>query len=54
MKKYIVACTMIHNASIELEANDEEQALELAQNKIDFGEVNWIFGEKTIDYVEEE
>ena len=54
MKKYIVTCTMIHNATIEVEANDKEQAFELAQNKLDSDEVNWIFGEKTIDYVERE
>lgn len=51
MKKYIVTFTMIHNASIEIEAENEEQALDIAQENID--NVNWIFGEKTIDYVEE-
>lgn len=52
MKKYIVTCTRIYNGSIEVEAESEEQALEIAK-EYQSEQINWSFGEETVDYAEE-
>lgn len=49
--KYIVTCTCIYNGFIEVDANDQKEAVSMAQERLD--EVNWVFGEQTADYAEE-
>lgn len=51
MKKYIVTCTKIYNGTIEVEAENKEEALEIADENLD--DVDWVFGEATADYAEE-
>jgi hypothetical protein len=40
----------MYNGTIEVEAESEEQALDIAQENID--NVNWELGEKTADFAE--
>lgn len=61
-KKYGITCTMIYNGYMEIEANNEEEALELAQASLcnengddfpddgRFGLADFSFGEATADY----
>lgn len=51
MEKYIVTCTKIYNGTIEVEAENKEEALEIADENLD--DVDWVFGEATADYAEE-
>ena len=51
MKKYIVTCTKIYNGTIEVEAENKEEALEIADENLD--DADWVFGEATADYAEE-
>ena len=58
-KKYGVTCTLIYNGFIEVEAENEDEAFELANEKIANdgypGKINddFDFGEVTADYVDE-
>ena len=49
--KYVVTCTCIYNGFIEVDANDREEAVRMARERLD--EVDWVFGEQTVDYAEE-
>lgn len=51
MKKYIVNCTRIYNGTIEVEADSKDDAIAIAQERID--EVCWEYGESTADYADE-
>ena len=53
MKKYYVYCTKIYNGCVEVEANDRDEAVELAREEIENGNVSWEFGEETADFAEE-
>ena len=64
-KKYGITCTMIYNGYMEIEANSEEEALDLAQESLchengddfpddsRFGLADFSFGEATADYADE-
>lgn len=62
--KYYVECTMIYNGKMEVEANNAEEALRIAQENLSgeiaddfpdsgrFGKAEFDFGEATADYAE--
>lgn len=54
MGKFNVTLTLIHNASVEIEATNEEEARQLVHNDLDKYAPDSIFsrGEKTVDYAE--
>lgn len=64
-KKYEITCTMIYNGYMEIEANSEKEALQLAQESLchengddfpddgRFGLAQFSFGEATADYADE-
>lgn len=52
--KYIVYCTKIYNGSVEVDADCKEDALDIAEQSINDGKVEWEFGEATADYAEED
>ena len=54
-KRFNVVCTMIHNGNIEVQAESEEDALNIVNRmlSIDKSCANWVFGEITADYIEE-
>ena len=52
--KYNVCCTKIYNGSVEVEAENYSEAIELARMLIDKDKVDWEFGEATADYAEEQ
>jgi len=51
--KYQVVCTKIYNGTIEVEADNKEEALAVAQDRLSELDENdeWVFGEATADYV---
>lgn len=51
MKKFEVTCTRIYNGSIMVEAESADEAVSIAQEKLD--DVDWQFGEQTADYADE-
>ncbi|MBR3398579.1 MAG: hypothetical protein IKH08_02240 [Prevotella sp.] len=48
--KFGVTCTRIYNGWLEVEAASEEEAVSMAQERMD--EVDWDFGEQTADYAD--
>lgn len=56
MRKFVVNCTKIYNGSMEVEANNETEAVQLAQEKLNNNVncIDWEFGEGTADYVDYE
>lgn len=52
--KYEVTCTMIHNATLIVDADSKTGAVKKAQeilnNDVDDTNVDWEFGESTADY----
>lgn len=65
MAKFGITCTMIFNGYMEVEAENKEKALELAQDNLrhelgddfpddgKFGLADFSFGEATADYADE-
>ena len=65
MAKYLVSCTVIYNGTIEVEANDEQQAIDKVDNmlcgenldgfpdEVTVCDGNFVFGEATADYADE-
>ena len=55
--EYEVTCTMIHNATLIVDADSKEDAVKKAQeilnNDADNTNVDWEFGESTADYAKE-
>ena len=52
MAKFIVYCTQIYNGTIEVEAENEDEAVRIVQQeKLD--EVDFDFGEATADFADE-
>ena len=51
MKTFLVTCTQIHNASLEVVAETKEEAMQYEEEHLD--SLNWEFGERTVDYAEE-
>ena len=53
--EYQVICTKVYNGTMFVEAESEEEALEIAQNNLeeDTESADWSFGEATADYVED-
>lgn len=49
--KYQVTCTRIYNGTLEVEAESADEAVSIAQERLD--EVDWQYGESTADYAEE-
>lgn len=47
---YEVICTRIYNGRIEVEAESADAAMDYAKEHR--GEIDWNFGEETIDYAE--
>lgn len=56
MRKFIVNCTKIYNGSMKVEANNETEAIQIAQEKLnnDVNCIDWELGEGTADYVDTE
>jgi hypothetical protein len=50
MAKFNVYCTQYLNATIEVDAENEDQAMELAKEKLDGAD--WNHNDTTIDYAE--
>ena len=50
MAKYYVYCTQYLNATIEVDAENEDQAKELAKDKL--VDANWFHNDTTIDSAE--
>lgn len=65
MSKFLVECTVIYNGSIEVEANDKQEALELVDemlsgenldgfpDEVTVCDGRFCFGEATADYADE-
>lgn len=66
MKKFNVTCTIIYNGSVEVEAENEEEAIRKVQDGLcstngkddfpsggTFGGVDFTWGEATADYADE-
>jgi hypothetical protein len=55
-KVFIVTCTKIYNAEMEVVADSKDEAVNWAQNHINIlDEQNrWFFGEATADYADEQ
>ena len=53
-QKFEVNLTMIYNASVQIEAENEVEAIEIVHNNMDELVPNskFQFGEKTVDYAE--
>jgi hypothetical protein len=51
MRKFLVTCTKIYNGTMFVDAENNEEALEIAQNKLNENVdcINWDFGEATAD-----
>ena len=47
----MVTCTQIHNGHLKVQAENADEALAIARERLD--EVEWNFGEQTADYAEE-
>ena len=56
MTKFLVTCTKIYNGTMFVDAENNEEALEIAQNKLNENVdcINWDFGEATADIAEED
>ena len=56
MTKFLVTCTKIYNGTMFVDAENNEEALEIAQNKLNENVdcINWDFGEATADIADEE
>lgn len=50
--KYIVHCTQIYNGTITVDAESEQEAMQKAGEMTD--EVNFSYGETTVDYAEKD
>jgi len=56
MTKFLVTCTKIYNGTMFVDAENNEEALDIAQNKLNENVdcINWDFGEATADIADEE
>ena len=56
MTKFLVTCTKIYNGTMFVDAENNEEALEIAQNKLNENVdcINWDFGEATADIADED
>ena len=56
MRKFLVTCTKIYNGTMFVDAENNEEALDIAQNKLNENVdcINWDFGEATADIADEE
>lgn len=53
MAKYGVTCTKIYNGYIEVDAENEQDAMEKVKTMWETDDsVDWTFGEQTADYAE--
>ena len=56
MTKFLVTCTKIYNGTMFVDAENNEEALDIAQNKLNENVdcINWDFGEATADIADED
>lgn len=56
MRKFLVTCTKIYNGTMFVDAENNEEALDIAQNNLNENVdcINWDFGEATADIADED